>query len=130
MHRREPEHIIGLAGEMPGRRQGDAARPAVPGRAPELYGQRHRLYTLIVGAGLRHSTFPFASWTREVVLELIRREFAMVLSVVSAGRLLHKRGPVRAASAVPGPSSRTPPRSRHGNQDLRRHPAEADRVGR
>jgi transposase len=68
------------------------ARP-VPGRAPKLSGEQlRRLYTLVVGADPRQLEFPFALWTREMVRELIRREFAVALSVVSVGRLLHKLG--------------------------------------
>ena len=36
--------------------------------------------------------FEFALWTREMVREVIRREFGVALSVVSAGRLLRKLG--------------------------------------
>jgi transposase len=65
----------------------------VPGRAPKLSGEQlRRLYTLIVGADPRQLAFGFALWTREMVRELIRREFAVGLSVVSVGRLLHKLG--------------------------------------
>jgi len=68
------------------------ARP-VPGRAPKLSGdQLRRLYTLIVGTDPRQLEFPFALWTREMVRELIRRQFGVGLSVVSVGRLLHKLG--------------------------------------
>src|SRR5687767_5991200 len=44
----------------------------------------------------RSTLFPyttlFRSWTREMVRELIRREFGVALSVVSVGRLLRKLG--------------------------------------
>ncbi len=36
--------------------------------------------------------FQFALWTREMVPEVIRREFGVALSVVSVGRLLRKLG--------------------------------------
>jgi transposase len=36
--------------------------------------------------------FEFALWTREMVREVIRREFGVALSVVSVGRLLRKLG--------------------------------------
>lgn len=36
--------------------------------------------------------FDFALWTREMIRDLIRREFGVSMSVVSVGRLLHKLG--------------------------------------
>ena len=36
--------------------------------------------------------FEFALWTREMIREVIRREFKVALSVVSVGRLLRKLG--------------------------------------
>jgi transposase len=69
-----------------------AAQP-VPGRPPRLDGQQmRRLYTLIVGADPRQLQFEFALWTREMVRELIAREFKVKLSVVSVGRLLRGLG--------------------------------------
>jgi transposase len=72
----------------------DALRArAVPGRPPRLDGgQLRRLYTLIVGADPRQLQFEFALWTREMVRELIAREFKVSLSVVSVGRLLRGLG--------------------------------------
>lgn len=68
------------------------ARP-VPGRPPRLAPlQMRRLWTLVVGTDPRQLQFDFALWTREMVRELIRREFGVGLSVVSAGRLLAKMG--------------------------------------
>jgi len=68
------------------------ARP-VPGRPPKMAGpQLSRLYSLIVGRDPRQMQFEFALWTREMVREVIRREFAVRLSVVSVGRLLRKLG--------------------------------------
>ena len=68
------------------------ARP-VPGRPPKLAGpQLARLYALIVGTDPRQMQFEFALWTREMVREVIRREFGVALSVVSVGRLLRKLG--------------------------------------
>jgi transposase len=65
----------------------------VPGRPPKLSGdQLRRIYTLIVGSDPRQLEFGFAPWTREMVRELIRREFTVALSVVSVGRLLRKLG--------------------------------------
>jgi transposase len=68
------------------------ARP-VPGRPPSLSGaQLQRLATLVVGNDPRQLQFTFALWTRAMVRELIRREFAVRLSEVSVGRLLGKLG--------------------------------------
>ncbi len=65
----------------------------VPGRPPKLGGpQLSRLYALIAGQDPRQMQFEFALWTREMVREVIRREFGVALSVVSAGRLLRKLG--------------------------------------
>jgi transposase len=68
------------------------ARP-VPGRRPKLSGvQLGRLYALVVGNDPRQLRFPFALWTRDMVRELIRREFQVQLSAVSVGRLLRQLG--------------------------------------
>jgi transposase len=81
-----------LAKYREGGRDALKARP-VPGRPPKLSGpQLRRLYALIVGADPRQLEFEFALWTREMVRELIRREFKVALSAVSVGRLLRKLG--------------------------------------
>ncbi len=68
------------------------AKP-VPGRPPKLKGpQIARLYKMIVGTDPRQLQFEFALWTREMVREVIRREFGVGLSAVSVGRLLRKMG--------------------------------------
>src|SRR5689334_10874312 len=54
--------------------------------------QMRRLYALITGADPRQLEFEFALWTREMVRELIRREFRVSLSAVSVGRLLRTLG--------------------------------------
>src|SRR5438105_7592089 len=65
----------------------------VPGRPPKLNGQQlSRLYALIAGRDPRQMQFEFALWTREMVREVIRREFGVRLSVVSVGRLLRRLG--------------------------------------
>jgi transposase len=77
------------------REGGEAALKAkpVPGRPPKLKGpQLARLYTLIVGTDPRQLQFDFALWTREMIREVIRREFDVRLSAVSVGRLLRKMG--------------------------------------
>jgi transposase len=68
------------------------AKP-VPGRPPRLSAlQMRQLWGLIVGQDPRQLQFDFALWTREMVRELVRREFGVGLSVVSVGRLLAKMG--------------------------------------
>jgi transposase len=65
----------------------------VPGPRPKLQGaQLRRLYALIVGNDPRQLRFAFALWTRDMVRELIRREFGVRLSAVSVGRLLRILG--------------------------------------
>src|ERR671913_428784 len=81
-----------LAKYREGGRDALKARP-VPGRPPKLSGeQMRRLYTLIAGADPRQLEFGFALWTRDLVRELIRREFRISLSAVSVGRLLRTLG--------------------------------------
>jgi transposase len=46
----------------------------------------------VVGNDPRQLRFPFALWTRDMVRELIRREFQVQLSAVSVGRLLRQLG--------------------------------------
>jgi transposase len=68
------------------------ARP-VPGRPRKLSGEQiARLYGLIVGRDPRQLSFDFALWTRQMVRQVIRREFGVALSVVSVGRLLRTMG--------------------------------------
>jgi len=68
------------------------ARP-VPGRPPKLsWTQLRTLRAMIVGNDPRQLQFEFALWTRDMVRELIRREFGVRLSAVSVGRLLRKLG--------------------------------------
>ena len=61
------------------------AKP-IPGRLPKLKGpQIARLYKLIVGTDPRQLSFDFALWTRQMVREVIRREFDVRLSAVMSG---------------------------------------------
>jgi transposase len=81
-----------LAKFREGGRDALVAKP-VPGRPPKLTGgQIARLYELIVGADPAQFSFAFALWTRDMVRQVIRREFKVALSVVSVGRLLRTMG--------------------------------------
>ncbi|PWJ53364.1 Winged helix-turn helix, partial [Quadrisphaera granulorum] len=51
-----------------------------------------RIYALIVGHDPRQLQFEFALWTRELVAEMIARDFGVNLSLVSVGRLMKKMG--------------------------------------
>lgn len=81
-----------LAKVRDGGKEALAAKP-VPGRPPKLVAQQiSRLYELVVGSDPRQLSFGFALWTRSMIAELIRREFAITLSEASVGRLLHTMG--------------------------------------
>ena len=81
-----------LAKYREGGEQALKAKP-VPGRPPKLNAsQLQRIYELVVGHDPRQLQFDFALWTREMVREVIRREFGVRLSAVSVGRLLRKMG--------------------------------------
>ena len=81
-----------LARYREGGRDALKARP-VRGRPPKLSAeQMRRLYMLIAGSDPRQYELGFALWTRELVRELIRREFRVALSGVSVGRLLRTLG--------------------------------------
>ena len=90
MHRKTVYGWLAKARE--GGRGALAARP-VPGRPPKLSGeQMRRVYTLVCGSDPRQLEFDFALWTRDLVRQLIRREFKVSLSAVSVGRLLRTLG--------------------------------------
>lgn len=55
-------------------------------------GQLAFLYKLIAGKDPRQLSFEFALWTREMIQELIRREFDIEISLSSVGRLLRTIG--------------------------------------
>jgi transposase len=81
-----------LAKFREGGRDALVAKP-VPGRPPKLTGaQIARLYEWVVGSDPAQFSFEFALWTREMVRQVIRREFQVALSVVSVGRLLRTMG--------------------------------------
>ena len=75
-----------------GGRDALVAKP-VPGRPPKLSGgQIARLYEWSGGSDPAQFSFEFALWTRDMVRQVIRREFKISLSVVSVGRLLRTMG--------------------------------------
>lgn len=68
------------------------AKP-IPGRPRKLSGaQLRRIYALVVGSDPRQLQFEFALWTRDMVRQLIHREFGVALSAVAVGRLLRRLG--------------------------------------
>ena len=72
---------------------GALKRKPVPGRVPKLDpAQLRKLQGFIAGDDPRAFGFEFALWTREIVRELIRREFDVSLSVTSVGQTLKKLG--------------------------------------
>jgi transposase len=105
------------------------ARP-VPGRPPKLSGeQMRRLYTLIAGADPRQLEFAFALWTRDMVRELIRREFRISLSAVSVGRLLRTLGLSPQRPAVAGVAGRPPRRGAVEERGVPGHPQAGEDGG-
>ncbi len=65
----------------------------IPGRKPKLSGpQLKKLFDWITSKSPQQLKFEFALWTRDMVREVIRREFGVRLSAVSVGRLLRKLG--------------------------------------
>src|SRR5512147_2455358 len=111
-----------------------AARP-VPGRPPKLSGEQlAKIYDLIVGRDPRQLSFEFALWTREMVRDLVRREFGVALSVVSVGRLLRKLGLSPQRRRCGGPTGRTRRRWTAGSassfrRSARRPPRRGPRSG-
>ncbi len=81
-----------LAKVREGGKEALKAKP-VPGRPPKLSAeQMRRVHALVTGADPRQLQFDFALWTRDLVRQLIRREFGVALSAVSVGRLLRTLG--------------------------------------
>ena len=63
------------------------------GRPPKLDPQqRTKLLRTIVGADPRQLRFAFALWTREMVAELVERDFGVIMSVSAVGRMLRRAG--------------------------------------
>lgn len=81
-----------LAKQRTGGTEALRARP-VPGRPPKLTAEQgRRIYTLVVGTDPRQLQFEFALWTRDMVGQLIAREFGISLGRTAVGRLLRMMG--------------------------------------
>ncbi len=75
-----------------GGREALKAKP-ISGRPPKLTAaQAQRVYDLVVGKNPQQLQLDFALWTRQLVRELIRREFGVRMSASAVGRLLHRLG--------------------------------------
>jgi transposase len=81
-----------LAKLRDGGRDALKAKP-VPGRPPKLSAkQMQGVYEFVTGSDPRQMKFDFALWTRDMVRQLIRREFRVEMSASAVGRLLHRLG--------------------------------------
>lgn len=81
-----------VAAARAGGREALRAKP-IPGRPAKLTEQqRERVYRLVVGEDPRQLQFAFALWTREMVCQLIRREFGVSMSASAVGRMLRRLG--------------------------------------
>jgi transposase len=66
---------------------------SAPGRTPRLSDtQLERLRKLLVGRDPRQLQFDFALWTRQMVCELIKREFGVDYTLVAVGNILNGMG--------------------------------------
>ncbi|MGH3500882.1 MAG: helix-turn-helix domain-containing protein [Nocardioidaceae bacterium] len=75
-----------------GGREALAAKP-VPGRPSKLSAQQQQqVFEWVAGKDPRQLGFDFALWTREMVRQLVHREFGIVMSSSAVGRLLHRLG--------------------------------------
>jgi transposase len=64
-----------------------------PGRTPRLTDkQREQVRKLIVGRDPRQLQFDFALWTRQMVRDLIKREFGVDYTLQAIGNILHDMG--------------------------------------
>jgi transposase len=64
-----------------------------PGRTPRLTDdQRERLRKLVVGRDPRQLQFDFALWTRQMIRDLIKREFDVDYTLQAVGNILHDLG--------------------------------------
>lgn len=65
----------------------------ISGRPTKLQGNDlEKLFRMIADKDPMQYKFPFALWTRDMVRELIKKEFGVSMSTVSVGRLLRKLG--------------------------------------
>lgn len=81
-----------VAAAREGGREALKAKP-IPGRPPKLTkAQQDRVYRLVAGEDPRQLQFDFALWTRDMVRQLIRREFGVSMSASAVGRMLHRLG--------------------------------------
>ena len=65
----------------------------ISGRPTKLQGKElEKLYRMIADKDPLQYKFSFALWTRDMVRELIQKEFGVSMSAVSVGRLLKKLG--------------------------------------
>lgn len=90
------EHTVygWLAKAEEGGRDALRSRP-VPGRPPKLTpAQMQRIYELVVGKNPRQLAFDFGLWTRDMVGELIRREFKVAMSASAVGTLNIAKAPL------------------------------------
>jgi transposase len=75
-----------------GGREALLAKP-IPGRPPKLDDdQQRQVFEWVTGSDPRQLAFDFALWTREMVRELIAREFGITMSSSAVGRMLHRLG--------------------------------------
>jgi transposase len=81
-----------VAAARAGGREALRARP-IPGRPAKLTeAQQAQVFAWVAGKDPRQLSFDFALWTRDMVRELIRREFKVSMSASAVGRLLHRLG--------------------------------------
>jgi len=81
-----------VAAARAGGREALRAKP-IPGRPSKLTeAQQAQVFAWVAGKDPRQLSFDFALWTRDMVRELIRREFKVSMSASAVGRLLHRLG--------------------------------------